>query len=238
MKKFRKPRCPHCGNKIGYMRAWVLKTQGEYLCPKCGAISNIVLDRLAYLLAFLAVLVSAVFFALGMIGLLPVDIWLLLLVFLPFLLFYLIAVFLVRLKKPAVRKRRAPPAGRPPMQSGRTAARSPQPRQTDVQTLESGRIMLKLPLCPYCGATFLYPDVRKSQKNRTGVCPHCGGTFRIHKGAARAVLYTVSLFMLTALNYLLLQVQSINLTVLLAVTVLGVAGVRLLVPYTVRYGPL
>ncbi|WP_411676394.1 hypothetical protein [Caproicibacter sp.] len=113
MKKFRKPRCPFCGNKIGLANTWALKIQGEYLCPKCGGISNIVMDRLIYLFAFLAILVSAVFFAVGFLGFLPLDIWLLLLVLLPFLLFYLISVFLVRLKKPAVRKRRAPPGARP-----------------------------------------------------------------------------------------------------------------------------
>lgn len=109
MKRFRKPRCPYCGEKIGLAKTWALKTQGEYLCPKCGGISNIVLDRLLCLFAFLAILVSAVFFILGFLGFLTLDIWLLLLVLLPFLLFYLISVFLVRLQKPAVRKRQAPP---------------------------------------------------------------------------------------------------------------------------------
>lgn len=113
MKKFRKPRCPHCGDKIGLANAWTLKTRGEYLCPKCGGVSNIVLDRLIYLFAFLAILVSGIFFALGFIGLLPLDIWVILLVLLPFLLFYLMSVFLVRLKKPAVRKRPPIPPGVP-----------------------------------------------------------------------------------------------------------------------------
>jgi uncharacterized protein (DUF983 family) len=121
MKKFRKPRCPHCGEKIGLVNAWALKTRGEYLCSKCGGVSNVVLDRLLYLLAFLTILVSGIFFALGMIGLLSLDIWLILLVLLPFLLFYLMSVFLVRLKKPAVRKRQPPPPGRPPVRDQRTA---------------------------------------------------------------------------------------------------------------------
>jgi uncharacterized protein (DUF983 family) len=93
MKKFRKPRCPHCGYKIGLIKTWALKTQGEYLCPKCGRVSNIVLDRLVYLFAFLAILVSAIFFTLGFVEILPLDVWLLLLILLPFLLFYLISVF-------------------------------------------------------------------------------------------------------------------------------------------------
>ncbi|MFU0832019.1 MAG: Cxxc_20_cxxc protein [Oscillospiraceae bacterium] len=112
MKKFRKPRCPHCGYKIGLIKTWALKTQGEYLCPKCGRVSNIVLDRLVYLFAFLAILVSAIFFTLGFIEILPLDVWLLLLILLPFLLFYLSSVFLVRLKKPAVRRKAIPKRGR------------------------------------------------------------------------------------------------------------------------------
>ena len=116
MKKFRKPRCPYCGKKTGLIGAWALRTQGEYLCPKCGGISNIVLDRSIYGLAFLTILVSALFFILAFLSFIPFDLWLLLLVVLPFLLFYLVSVFLVRLKKPAFR-RKAPapgPGRRPP----------------------------------------------------------------------------------------------------------------------------
>lgn len=118
MKKFRKPRCPYCGKKIGLANAWALRTQGEYLCPKCGGISNIVLDPGIYLLAFAAILVSAVFFTLALLNFLTFDLWLLLLVLLPFLLFYLISVFLVRLRKPPARK--GPPApGHGPQGPGR-----------------------------------------------------------------------------------------------------------------------
>lgn len=118
MKKFRKPRCPYCGKKIGLAKAWILRTQGEYLCPKCGGISNIVLDPGVYLFAFVAILVSAVFFTLALLGFLAFDLWLLLLVLLPFLLFYLVSVFLVRLKKPPSRKGPPPPDRRPPEPPG------------------------------------------------------------------------------------------------------------------------
>lgn len=113
MRKFRKPRCPYCGKKIGLASAWALRTQGEYLCPKCGGISNIVLDPGIYLLAFAAILVSAVFFTLALLNFVAFDLWLLLLVLLPFLLFYLISAFLVRLRKPPARKG-PPPPGRGP----------------------------------------------------------------------------------------------------------------------------
>lgn len=123
MKKFRKPRCPHCGRKIGWIGAWALKTQGEYFCPHCGEVSNVVLDRSIYSLAFLTILISAVFFVLAIFNLLPFDLWLLLLVLLPFLLFYLLCVFLIRLKKPGVRRKTPAHApGRRPPQNGRPPA--------------------------------------------------------------------------------------------------------------------
>lgn len=97
--------------------------------------------------------------------------------------------------------------------------------------------MLKLPLCPYCGARFLYPQVRRLQNKKSGVCPHCGKTFRIYSRAGRTVLYTVSAFLLIGVDFFLLGIPAMNLTFLLAVTIAGVVGVGLLNPYTVRYRP-
>lgn len=98
--------------------------------------------------------------------------------------------------------------------------------------------MLKLPLCPYCGAGFLYPEVRKAQKEKSGICPHCGKPFRIDGRSVRAVLYAVSALLLIGINLCLLKIPDMNLTFLLAVTAVGIVSVRLLVPYTVRYKPL
>jgi hypothetical protein len=120
MRKFQQPRCPYCGDKISLPSAWILKTQGEYLCPKCGGISNIVLDRACYLLAFLAILSSAVFFIVAFLHLAALNLWMVLLVVLPFFLFFLISVFLVRLRKPELHRKQMPQ--RPgPENSGRAA---------------------------------------------------------------------------------------------------------------------
>ncbi|MVB10896.1 hypothetical protein CAFE_15970 [Caprobacter fermentans] len=97
--------------------------------------------------------------------------------------------------------------------------------------------MPKLPLCPYCGARFLYSEVRRSQNKKTGTCPHCEKPFCVGGGARRMILYAVSTLLLVGLNLSLLKIPSMNLTYLLAATVLGVAAVRLLVPYTVRFFP-
>lgn len=120
MKKLRKPRCPFCGEKIGYFNAWFLKTQGEFQCPKCGRISNIVLDRTVYPVAFLTVLLGCVLFALVFFGILKPSLWSLIPVAAPFVLFFILSVFWVRLRKPPVRRQPVRPPergagrGRPP----------------------------------------------------------------------------------------------------------------------------
>jgi uncharacterized protein (DUF983 family) len=111
MKKFRKPRCPFCGEKTGFFNAWALKTQGEFQCPKCGRISNIVLDRTIYPAAFLTVLIGCVLFGLYFFGALKASLWSFLPVAAPFFLFFILSVFFVRLKKPPVRRRPVRPPG-------------------------------------------------------------------------------------------------------------------------------
>lgn len=107
MKRFRQPKCPYCGDRLNFAQAWVLKRRGEYICPKCGGLSNVRLDPLVYRLGLFAVAVGAMFFLAGLIfgsSLAPIT---LTGIFLPFLVFFPVSVFLVRLKKPA------PPRPRP-----------------------------------------------------------------------------------------------------------------------------
>ena len=41
------PSCPYCGNKPTFLDAWLAKSQGEYRCPDCRNVSDIVFkDRL------------------------------------------------------------------------------------------------------------------------------------------------------------------------------------------------
>ena len=106
MRKFRKPKCPYCGKKLSLPSAWFIKKHGEYICPKCGGISNIVLDRSIHAFAFLAVLLGSAFFLVSFINILNFNIWMLFLVILPFFIFFIISTFLVRLRKPNVMKRK------------------------------------------------------------------------------------------------------------------------------------
>ena len=105
MKKFRKAQCPYCGRKASLLSTCFLRTQGEYKCPKCGGFSNIQLDGAAILFGFLAIFLSAVFFAVQYFFIKTFN-WLFLsLVVFPFVLFYLSSLFLVRLRKPVMQKR-------------------------------------------------------------------------------------------------------------------------------------
>lgn len=97
--------------------------------------------------------------------------------------------------------------------------------------------MLKLPLCPYCGARFLYPDVKK-MKSKVGTCPHCGKSFYIGGKSSRAALFFAAFIVMVGFNILLLNISSMNIWLLTAVTIVGVIITYFLIPYTVRYKQL
>lgn len=94
--------------------------------------------------------------------------------------------------------------------------------------------MLKLPLCPYCGAGFLYASVKNSMKYKTHICPHCGGEIQIRK-KWRYLLFVAALIVLIGINWFFLTVPAINLPFLMCVTAIGVIITYFLIPYTVQY---
>lgn len=94
--------------------------------------------------------------------------------------------------------------------------------------------MLKLPLCPYCEARFLYPDV-KNNRGKTGICPHCKKEFRIVRGGSTALLVAAALLAIVGMNWLFLTLPSVSLPFLLIITAIGVTVTWFLIPFTVRY---
>ena len=100
MKKFRKARCPHCGDQLKIIQIWSIKTQGEYQCPKCGGFSNIELDFTLFHISISAIIISGLLYTGCIFFKIPLSIPLILIIMLPYL-----SVFLVRLKKPVVRKK-------------------------------------------------------------------------------------------------------------------------------------
>lgn len=133
MKKFGLPVCPYCGLKIGPVRTWILKSQGEYKCIRCGGISNITLHPAVSFLAAAAIIISIIIFIffrflVGEITLESIGYMMI-----PYVLFFLLSVFMVKLKRPIVRnKMPAPPnQSRPPRRPPSPPSGSP-PGRKDV----------------------------------------------------------------------------------------------------------
>lgn len=100
--RMRKPKCPYCGDRLNYAKTWTLKRRGEYICPKCGGLSNVRLDPLLYRIGIAALAAEAGFFAAGWFaGPFGSAVWTVPGIILPAALFFLVSVFFVRLKKPA-----------------------------------------------------------------------------------------------------------------------------------------
>lgn len=96
---FHIPRCPYCGKKLSYLSAWAVKTQGEYRCKKCGGYSDVVLGQGLYVLSLIMTAAGAVCFLLAFIKIQELNLFSVLMVVIPFALFFLLSVFFVRLRK-------------------------------------------------------------------------------------------------------------------------------------------
>lgn len=113
MKRSQKLKCPYCGEKLNYAKAWTMKRRGEYICRKCGGLSNVQLASPIYTIGFFAIVAGLAFFVIGLIfgsSLAPITLSGIVLVF---LLFFLVSPFFVRLRKPAPPKTPQPPQRRP-----------------------------------------------------------------------------------------------------------------------------
>lgn len=101
-------KCPYCHRKVSFFGAAILKTKGEHCCSGCNCISNVVINKAIYGIASAAVVLSfLILFLYSMFGD-HGDIKGILYVIAPFLIFYLIVPFFVRLEpcndKSAVKK--------------------------------------------------------------------------------------------------------------------------------------
>lgn len=127
MKQFGLPQCPYCGKKINPFYAWYLRTQGEYICPACGGVSNIGITGAAKISGALVVVIDLVIFGIAMLDQShEPPFGYLIAMAAPFLLFTILSAFMVRLKKPVLRRKEPPQT---PGQSAGTAQRPGAPRQ-------------------------------------------------------------------------------------------------------------
>ncbi len=100
--------CPYCHRKVSYFGASILKTKGEHCCSGCNCISNVVINKSIYGIASATVVISfLILFLYSMFGDHGSP-WGILFVLAPFLLFYLIVPWFVKLEpcndKSAVKK--------------------------------------------------------------------------------------------------------------------------------------
>lgn len=113
MKRFGLPKCPYCGLRVGPVRTWSLKKQGEYRCIRCGGISNIVLRRGVAYLAAAAILVSIGIFVFYRFLAGEITLRGMFLMAAPYAVFFVLSLFLVKLQRPIFRNTRGKKVGIP-----------------------------------------------------------------------------------------------------------------------------
>lgn len=104
MRYFGVPVCPYCKKRVNLIRTWSLKKQGEYICPRCGGISNIYLSPLIYVFALLAIFSSGTVYFFHRFILDDVELSTVVQVIVPFAVFFLLSLFMVYLAKPVIKK--------------------------------------------------------------------------------------------------------------------------------------
>ena len=92
------PKCPYCGKQMGYVRAFFTRNQGEYFCKRCRKESNVVISKGVFI-PFVVALVFAIFILLAFFMLTDREnLWFMLFVAVPFIIFYMFTPFFVTLK--------------------------------------------------------------------------------------------------------------------------------------------
>lgn len=106
MKFFQLPSCPYCNKKMNIIATWAIRREGEFRCPRCRGVSNIMLDIKLALIAVASVILSALLFVILRIISQNESIGILILCISPILIFYISSVFFLRLRKPVMKKKR------------------------------------------------------------------------------------------------------------------------------------
>lgn len=91
-------RCPYCGKEISYFKGLSIRRRGEYYCKKCKKESNIVINKSIWILFFAAVVISLIIMGYYLFMTNRENIWFVLFVAIPFLIFYLFSPLFIRLK--------------------------------------------------------------------------------------------------------------------------------------------
>lgn len=109
------PFCPYCKNRLPYLQAWGIHKDGEYQCPRCGKTSNIRYTKRLRTFAAIAAVLGFIIAVLLIIFRLSIQFGHVVLIMIPFFLFFLLAPFTIVLSPMKGQKkrpiRRVKPAG-------------------------------------------------------------------------------------------------------------------------------
>ena len=91
-------KCPYCGKRISYFTALSIRRRGEYYCKKCKKESNIHINKTIWVMFFAALVLALIIMGYYLILTDKENIWFVLFVAVPFILFYLFSPLFVRLR--------------------------------------------------------------------------------------------------------------------------------------------
>ena len=97
--------------------------------------------------------------------------------------------------------------------------------------------MLKLPVCPHCGAVYSYKEV-SSMKSGTELCYHCKKKFRINKLRGRVILLSIVCTLLIIANTaIMISSENFIPVIIVLADMIVITAAFLMLPLTVKFIP-
>lgn len=91
-------KCPYCGKHISYFTALNIRRRGEYYCKKCKKESNIYINKTIWILFIGMTILALIIMGYFLFMTNKENLWFVLFVAIPFIIFYLFSPAFVRLK--------------------------------------------------------------------------------------------------------------------------------------------
>lgn len=91
-------KCPYCGKHISYFTALNIRRRGEYYCKKCKKESNVYINKAIWILFLSMMILSLLIMGYFLLMTNRENLWFVLFVAIPFLIFYIFSPAFVRLK--------------------------------------------------------------------------------------------------------------------------------------------
>ena len=96
--------------------------------------------------------------------------------------------------------------------------------------------MFRLPVCPHCGTVYHYRDTYKIAGKKTAECYHCKKSFKASVFPSVLVLILIWLLLNVSTNVILLsRMHTLNLILLLGITLGYMALAAVFLPFFVRF---